>query len=236
MASVTGGLPKELLPLGDRSVLMRIIEEAREAGIDGVVIVNSRGKPEIDDAIDELSRTRFADTPLRVLYQEEARGLGHAIAAAMVEDDALVLLGDVVYHGGSPIERMGNLIHRAIDGSIAVEQVDADHMHLYGIVELEEFSGAILRILEKPTQEETKSRWAVAGRYAFSRRVMSMIADYCEDPVRLSQPKEINLTEIIMSAIDRGIEFKAVALQPGQSRVDCGSAVEYAAAKRMNWE
>ena len=236
MTSVTGGLPKELLPLGSKSVLARVIDEAREAGLDGVTVVNSHQKSEVDDAIEEWSRTAFADIPLRVQYQEEARGLGHAVAAALVDDDALVMVGDVVYQGGSPSERMSNLIHRGIDGCIAVEAIPVEELHLYGIVEINELNGSIARILEKPTPDQTESRWAVAGRWAFSKGFMAMLADYCEDPVRLSNPKEINLTEVMNLAIEQGMDFKAVALQPGQDRVDCGSVAEYSAARRLKWD
>ena len=236
MMSVTGGTPKELLPLGSKPVLARVVEEAREGGMDGVVIINSRNKTEVDDAIDEWSGTLFADIPLRVSYQEEPRGLAHAVAAALVEDDALVMVGDVVYQGGSPSERMMNLVFRGIDGCVAVELVSADEMHLYGIVEINDMTGSIIQILEKPSVDETHSRWAVAGRWAFNKNAMALLADYCEDPVRLSQPKEINLTEVINAAIAHGMDFKAVALQPNQQRVDCGSAQEYAVAKRLQWD
>jgi hypothetical protein len=32
------------------------------------------------------------------------------------------------------------------------------------------------------------------------------------------------------------MDFKAVAIQPDHERVDCGSAAEYAAAKRLRWD
>ena len=236
MAGVTGGLPKELLALGSRTVLERIIEEVRDAGLYGAVVVNSRSKTEVDEAIQKWSRTVFADFPLYVTYQEEARGLGHAVAAAMVEDDALVMVGDVVYRGGSPSERMANLIHRGIDGCVAVEPIEEDQMHLYGIVEIDELTGSIIRIMEKPQPADTDSRWAVAGRWAFSKSVMAFLDEYCRNPDRLAAAKEINLTEIINLAIEQRMEFKAVALQPGQQRVDCGSAAEYEGAKRLRWD
>ena len=236
MMSVTGGAPKELLLLGSKPVLARVIEEARDAGVDGIAVVNSRNKIEVDDAIDDWSRTLFADVQIKVSYQEEARGLGHAVAAANVRDDAVDMVGDVVYQGGSPVERMCSLIFRGIDGCVAVQSVSEDQMHLYGIVEIDEQMGSVLRILEKPTPDQTTSRWAVAGRWAFSKPVMAFLGDYCEDPQRLSQPTEINLTEIINLAISQGMDFKAVALQPDHVRVDCGSAAEYAAARRLWWE
>ncbi len=236
MADVTGGLPKELLPLGSHTVLARVFDEARAAGADGVVVVNSRSKPEIDEAIGLWSRTSFADVPVRVAYQEEARGLAHAVWSAGVDDDVIVMAGDVVFRGGSPCERMSNLVYRGIDGCIAVEEVDEAHMHLYGIVEVDENTGSISQILEKPRPSDTESRWAVAGRWAFSKLAMELVNSYCQNPKRLAQPKEINLTEIINMAIDQGLDFKAVALQPGHERVDCGSAAEYEAAKRLRWD
>lgn len=236
MNSVTGGKPKELLPLGSKSVLERIMDEARTADVDGVSVINSHFKPEIDDAIDEWSHGPFSDLPLRVDFQVEPRGLGHAIACAHTESEALVLLGDNVYHGGSPVHRMASLVFRGIDGCIAVEHVDESLVHLYGIVEIDEFNGNILRVLEKPDPSQTKSRWAVAGRFAFGKPFMGLLAEYCEDPVRLIRPEEIGLTEIIEVAIGQGMDFKAVALQAGQKRVDCGSAAEYAQARRLDWD
>jgi UTP-glucose-1-phosphate uridylyltransferase len=236
MLSVTLGASKELLMLGTRTVLSRIIDEAREAGLDGGVVVTSPTKLDIAASVDGWSQRQFADFPLRVAYQEDPKGLGHAVWAAGVEDDALVLAGDVVFTGGSPCERMANLIFRGIDGCVAVEPVEESQMHLYGIVELDDITGSIKRILEKPQPEGTESRWAVASRWAFSKVAMQLINDYSQNPVRLAMPREINLTEIINLAIEQGMEFKAVALQPGQDRVDCGSAEEYKAAMRLRWD
>ena len=42
-------MPKELLPVLDKPILQYVVEEALEpAGVDGVVIVNSREKPQIE--------------------------------------------------------------------------------------------------------------------------------------------------------------------------------------------
>lgn len=227
MMSITGGAPKELLKLGRRTVLQRVVDEAREAGTTGVIVVNAPDKPGIEEAVAEMG----ADVSTRV--QPEMRGLAHAILCAGVETDALVLLGDCVYDETSPSSRMANLILMGIDGAIAVETVPDDEVHRYGIVDINEL-GTIRRIVEKPQPSEVASRYAVAARYAFSNRFMAFLSNYVPD--RLPHVSgEIGITEVINAAIAAGLEFKAVALQPGQARVDCGTPEEYAEARRRPW-
>jgi UTP-glucose-1-phosphate uridylyltransferase len=226
MASVTGGAPKELLKLGHRTILARVAEEAREAGADEVVVVNSPDKPAIDEAAREVDA--------RVVYQPVMRGLGHAIALGSNEQDALVLLGDCVFAGGPPTGRMANLLLMGLDGAIAVEEVPEEEVHRYGIAEIDAM-GTITSIREKPRPDETDSRYAVAGRYAFSARFLAFLRDYVEHHLP-RRDNEINVTEAIAAAIAQGMEFKAVALQPGQQRVDCGTPEEYAEARRLTWD
>ena len=134
------------------------------------------------------------------------------------------------------MDRMASLLHRGIGGCVAVEQVPDDQMHLYGIAEINPRNGAIERILEKPNPNETTSRWAVAARYALNVSLMAELADFCLDPIRQSQPGELSLTEFLNLAIQAGRDIRAVPLQEGQQRVDCGSPEEYALALRESWD
>lgn len=229
MRSVTGGGPKELLKLGSRTVLQRITEEARDAEPDGIIVVNSPHKL----AIDEWVHTQNG---IQIRVQAEPCGLADAVASAEVIDDAVIFLGDAVYLGGSPVKRMANLLHRGISGCIAVEEVSQAQMHLYGIVEINEMNGSIVRILEKPSPSDTASRWAVAARYALSVTLMADLADFCLDPVRRALPGELSFTEFLNLSIQAGADIRAVPLQPGQRRVDCGSPEEYALAQKEKWD
>ena len=66
---VTRVVPKEMLPVGARPALELIVEEARQAGADEVVLVVSPGK--------ELIREYFRGVPgVTFALQEEQRGLG----------------------------------------------------------------------------------------------------------------------------------------------------------------
>ena len=76
---VTRVIPKEMLPIGAKPAIHGIVEEAVAAGADDIVIVISREK--------ELIRRYFeGDSELsqkiRFVYQEEQRGLGHAVLQA----------------------------------------------------------------------------------------------------------------------------------------------------------
>ena len=107
--------PKELLPVLDKPVIQYVVEESLEPeGVDGVVIVNSHEKPQIeqyfsvDEAFEsmlaergkaaEAARVHEASTlPVSFVYQDEARGLGHAVLQAAEKIDGepfFVLLGD----------------------------------------------------------------------------------------------------------------------------------------------
>lgn len=231
MAAVTQGGAKELLPLGRRTVLERIIDEALHADVDEVVVISSPEKPEIEDAIQSWTAGRFREARLRVVHQHEPRGWAEAVFLAEAQDDVLVLLGDCVYHGGSPCQRMANLVYRGIEGCVAVEEVSEKDVPRYGICEINKL-GSIERIIEKPQPTETQSRWAVAARYAFSGSLLAEMQQLYMDRSGSDMP----LTPIMAAAIVNGRELKAVALQPGQERVDCGTPDEYQAARRLPWD
>jgi dTDP-glucose pyrophosphorylase len=226
MAQITGGGAKELLKVGRLTVLERVIEEAREALVDEIVVVSSREKPDLTEAALRLGA--------RVAFQDLPRGLADAVACAEVEDEALILNGDCVYGGGSPAYRIAELVRRAIPGCIAVEQVDDAGANLYGIAEVDENTGGIKRVLEKPGPEGTSSRWAVAGRYAFGAAFMAFLSKYCRE-IELAPGQEISLTPIFNAGIEAGFDLKAVPIQPGQERLDCGDPEGYANARRNGW-
>jgi len=225
MQALTGGLPKELLPLSGKTVLGRIVEEAQTVA-ERVIVVSAPDKPEIETWADE--------NDVELVYQYERHGFADAVACADVEDDVVVLLGDCPYHGGSPLERMTNIVLRGIDGCIAVEEVSEEAMSRYGITEVNDWGG-ITNILEKPKPDQTASRWAVAARYAFSIRTMAQIQRVVAEQKAARPGQEVGLTEVIVTLIKEGAGFKAAALQDGQRRADCGTPSEYEAAQRLRW-
>lgn len=231
MAAITGGGPKELLRLGHQTVLERVIEEAIDADADGVIVVSSPQKPQIEAAVRSWCEGRFREANLRVAYQAAPHGLADAVlAAGVTEEDALILLGDCVFAGESPATRMSHLLYRGIDGCIAVETVPDEEVQRYGICEVDGM-GSIRRIVEKPRPEEIASRWAVAARFGFGVKWMARLAEVYDEERRDNPTGEISLSVLLQRLIPEGMDLKAVALQPGQERVDCGTPEEYAVAR-----
>jgi UTP--glucose-1-phosphate uridylyltransferase len=93
-------VPKELLPIGDTPTLQLVIDEALGAGVDHIVLVSSRNKPAIEAyfapspeilaalessgkaALAERVRGIGSDWRTTIVYQDEPRGLGHAVGCA----------------------------------------------------------------------------------------------------------------------------------------------------------
>ena len=106
---VTRVVPKEMLPIGAKPALELIVDEARAAGADEIVIVISEGK--------ELIRKYFEGAPdIRFVYQKEQKGLGHAVLQAEIDDDALILLGDALVIGCCAAKEMVEVSRIAVAG------------------------------------------------------------------------------------------------------------------------
>ena len=95
----TKAIPKEMLPVLNKPVIQRVVEEALDASADEVVIVNSRAKkaiedhfapdPELEQFLADKGKTAFQEAvheagnlPVSFVYQDEPLGLGHAVLCA----------------------------------------------------------------------------------------------------------------------------------------------------------
>ncbi|MGN0286086.1 MAG: UTP--glucose-1-phosphate uridylyltransferase [Atopobiaceae bacterium] len=205
--------PKELLPVLDKPVIQYVVEEALEpSGVDEVVIVNSHEKPQMetyfspDTKFEDYLRAHGKDAlaqkvhqagelPVSFVYQDEPRGLGHAVwcAAQKVGDQPFfVLLGDYFVPDRQMCVRMQEVSQQHGGASvIAVAPVPADQVSRYGIIAGEcvgsygdsgatgEQEGAIWRVtglVEKPAPEDAPSHLFIVGRYLLSPRIMDLLA------------------------------------------------------------
>ena len=176
----TKSMPKELLPVLDKPVIQYVVEEALEpADVDGVIIVNSREKPQIEhyfsvdtnleDTLVACGKDSLAKKvheasvlPVSFVYQDNPRGLGHAVlcAAEGVGDEPFfVLLGDYFVPDRQMCIRMAE-VSQAHGGAsvIAVAPVPADQTYRYGII-----AGDCINTAEVGGDEEEGAVWRVTG-------------------------------------------------------------------------
>src|SRR3954467_12585673 len=149
-------IPKEMLPLVDKPILQYGIEEARDSGLDKLIIVTSKGKETILDHFDrtaELERSlnergKFdllpeVDTASRMVdliavRQKEALGLGHAVLTARDavgnEPFAVVLPDDVILADDPCLLQMRHVFEETGRPVVALMEVPAEETSRYGIV------------------------------------------------------------------------------------------------------
>ncbi|MBR3157504.1 MAG: NTP transferase domain-containing protein [Atopobiaceae bacterium] len=251
--------PKELLPVLDKPVIQYVVEEALEPeGVDAVVIVNSHEKPQIesyfaeDKAFEDMLRSRgkgaLADAvheagalPVSFVYQDDPKGLGHAVYCAKDEMDGdpfFVLLGDYFVPDRQMCVNMQK-VSREHNGAsvIAVAPVPADQVNRYGIIAGEcvgsldgaatadEEEGAVWKVtgmVEKPSVEEAPSHLFIVGRYLLSPRIMDLLATQGK-----GAGGEIQLTDAMLRLLDEE-EMYALVVDPDQG-CDTGTPAAWAA-------
>lgn len=157
----TKTVPKEMLPIVDRPSILYVIEEAVQAGIEDIVLIQGRGKTAIEDFFDvsyELEDKLIKDgkedvlkqiqfirnnTNIISIRQKAALGLGHAVkcAESTVGNEAFaVLLGDEITIAR---EKSNNVTYHLIQNcqdkqtsGVWVLPVEPQDTHKYGIVDL----------------------------------------------------------------------------------------------------
>jgi UTP--glucose-1-phosphate uridylyltransferase len=199
----TKAMPKEMLPVVDRPLIQHVVDEAREAGIEHFVFVTGRNKAVIEDHFDrqfelELTlkeRNKVADLELlsddlplpgtaSFTRQQSPLGLGHAVWCAREligsEPFALLLPDVLVQHRPGCLAQMIEAYQglEANANVIAVEEVPAERIHMYGVVGVGERRGkcfAITDMVEKPPRDKAPSNLIITGRYILQPEIFDLL-------------------------------------------------------------
>jgi UTP--glucose-1-phosphate uridylyltransferase len=246
----TKAMPKEMLTVVDRPLIQHVVDEAREAGIEHFIFVTGRGKGAIEDHFDihfeldatltdrnkqdeleQLSRDLPGAGQTSFTRQQLPLGLGHAVWCARDivgnEPFALLLPDVLVQHTpGCLAQMMAAYRETGSDANmIAVEEVPAERVHMYGIVGVGPAVGKAFKItqmVEKPKREQAPSRLSITGRYILQPEIFSILEN---------QPRgaggEIQLTDGMVRLAETqpflGFRFA------GES-FDCGSKIGFLTA------
>ncbi|NHN55640.1 UTP--glucose-1-phosphate uridylyltransferase GalU [Calidifontibacter sp. DB0510] len=243
-------IPKEMLPVVDKPAIQYVVEEASRAGIDDVLMITGRNKAALEDHFDrhweleaalerkgdehKLHRVRkSADLGnVHFVRQGEPLGLGHAVlmARAHVGDAPFaVLLGDdLIDERDHLLERMIQAREQHGGSVVALLEVPADQIHLYGCAAVEPIEGEtdvvrVTSMVEKPDAADAPSNLAVIGRYVLDPSIFDVLAE-----TKPGRGGEIQLTDALLE--------RAASTEPGGGvvgvkftgkRYDTGDRLDY---------
>ena len=250
----TKAQPKEMLPLVDRPLVQYVVEEAKAAGIERIVIVTGRGKNAIEDHFDtsfELEKMleergkedllaivrEISDLiPVSYVRQKTALGLGHAILQAkdlVGNEPFAVLLGDDIVDSAEPcIGQMMRLREKRGNPVIAIQEVAREETRQYGIVagERDSENDRVVRItgmVEKPAPEDAPSNLAIIGRYILPPEIFEIL-----EATRSDVGGEIQLTSALSTLLERrpidGCLFEGKRYDAGDKLGFLKATVEFA--------
>ncbi|HYD18347.1 MAG TPA: UTP--glucose-1-phosphate uridylyltransferase [Patescibacteria group bacterium] len=237
----TRAMPKEMLILGDRPLIEHAVAEAREAGIEEFIFVSApekklledhfRANPPLErllesrgrhDAVAQLKAGTLGPDKLRVTYQDQPLGLGHAVwcAREFVGDEpfAVILPDDVVLGARGCMGQMVDAWNDAGGNMVAVENVPKADTAKYGVIDPGAEQGrmvAIRGLVEKPAPEAAPSTLAVIGRYILQPSLFAHLALF-----EKGAGGEIQLTDAMAKLIG-GAPFNGFRFEG--RRFDCGS-------------
>ncbi|HEY6065584.1 MAG TPA: UTP--glucose-1-phosphate uridylyltransferase GalU [Thermoanaerobaculia bacterium] len=248
----TKAQPKEMLPLVDRPLVQYVVEEAKAAGIERIVIVTGRGKNAIEDHFDtsfELEKMleergkedllaivrEISDLiPVSYVRQKTALGLGHAILQAkdlVGKEPFAVLLGDDIVDSREPcIGQMMRLYEKRGNPVIAIQEVAPEETRQYGIVAGERDGERVVKIsgmVEKPAPERAPSNLAIIGRYILTPEIFDVLEE-----TRSDVGGEIQLTSALATLLERrpidGYLFEGKRYDAGDKLGFLKATVEFA--------
>lgn len=217
----TKASPKEMLPIVDKPMIQYVVEEAKRAGMEQIIIVTGRGKRAIEDhfdtsyelerALEEKGRYDILDEIQEVsnlasfcyVRQKEALGLGHAILCAkdvVGNEPFAVLLGDMIVDSSIPtLAEVVETFERYKAPVIAVGEVEPSEVVHYGVIKYESMGGGVYRIfdlVEKPSPAESPSNLAIMGRYVLTPEIFDVL-----EATTPGAHGEIQLTDALKSML-----------------------------------
>ncbi|HCM90683.1 MULTISPECIES: UTP--glucose-1-phosphate uridylyltransferase GalU [Vagococcus] len=213
----TKAMAKEMLPIVDKPTIQFIVEEARAAGIEDILIVTGKAKRPIEDHFDsnlELEMnlkekgktdllqlvTETTGLNLHFIRQSHPLGLGHAVLQAksfVGNEPFVVMLGDDLMEDKVPLTRQLMDNYESTHAStIAVMDVPQEDVSKYGIInpgqEVEKNLFNVINFVEKPKTEDAPSNMAIIGRYLLTPEIFNILEN--QHP---GAGNEIQLTDAI---------------------------------------
>lgn len=184
---------KQLIPVANKPVLIRVIESIRDAGVTDIGVVVGDTADEIREALD--SRHDLG-VKLTYIHQDAPRGLAHAVQISqdfLADEPFVMFLGDNVLQGGIA-ELIEDFTSNGWNSQIVLKEVD--NPSSYGVAVLGE-DNRIEQLIEKP--QVPPSNLALVGIYMFDQHVFEAV-----HAIKPSPRGEYEITDAIQWLIEHG--------------------------------
>ncbi|MBX7231724.1 MAG: UTP--glucose-1-phosphate uridylyltransferase GalU [Bdellovibrionales bacterium] len=243
----TKTIPKEMLTIVDRPILLYVVEEAVQAGIEDIVLIQGRGKNAIEDFFDTsyeleeaLTRTNKIELLQEIqkiknlanlisIRQKYPLGLGHAVFTAkpIVGDEPFaLLLGDEIVvsepHQSNVTAQLCDLYETHKQSCVAVMKVPLEEVNKYGIISGRPLRDRIFQVeslVEKPQPKPGISQLALPGRYVFEKEIFKYLSETSP-----GIQGEIQLTDAMNKMTQ---QHGMLALQIREKRYDTGDKMGF---------
>lgn len=183
---------KQLIPVANKPVLVRVIEAIRDADITDIGIVVGDTAKDIERAV---GRGGQWGANITYIPQDAPLGLAHAVKISedfLDQERFVMFLGDNVIEGGiSPLiaEFADN------DNNCEIVLTRVDHPERYGVAEMGP-DGQVVRLIEKP--KEPPSDLALVGIYMFDHHIFDAVK-----AIKPSWRGELEITDAIQWLIEQ---------------------------------
>ncbi len=246
----TKAMPKEMMPLVDKPIIQRVVEELVEAGIETIVIVTGWNKRSIEDHFDnnfELEerllasgKTNALETVRKIsnlaefvyIRQKGPQGNATPILNArhiMRDDPFLVFWGDDFIDAepsrAKQLVEAYDKYQATILGGMKAQ--NDEYYKKYGFAGGQKVEDGIIKvskIIEKPgSKEAAPSDLAIISGYVYTSEIYDALEKAKE---KLSNDEELVYTYGVQNLIDEGKPVYALELSNAKYR-DTGNKFEY---------
>lgn len=203
LGALTANVPKPLLPVAGRPIIVHILDGLRRAGIEEIAIVTGYLAEMIET---ELGNGEASGLSLRYIRQEQSDGTARALnlARQWLGDERFFFgWGDILVRP----ENYRSVIKaaRLADAAIAVNQVDDPWAG--GAVYMDG-ANVVQRIVEKPAKGASATRWNNAGFGVLGPGIWPEV-----DRLGPSERGEYELPRAIAALVESGARVVAVPVE-----------------------
>jgi UTP--glucose-1-phosphate uridylyltransferase len=219
----TKAIPKEMLPVGNKPLIQHAVEEAVSSGIEEIILVAAPGRDNIinkyfcrdlslENRLEQRGRHGDAErirslscgAKIRIVYQDEPLGLGHAVGCARElvggEPFALILPDALILGGRSCLRQLIGCYQRLAGSYVATREVGTGDLSRFGILQVSpvddpQWRAILYRVtglVEKPAPGSAPSRFGIFGRYLLEPEIFGYLERVTPD-----ENNEIQITDAL---------------------------------------